>query len=662
VSVNFDYAMSGAIANKGYINIANEEFISSGEYDDYVGYYVDCYYKETDGGEYEVVYLEKDERKAEYIRVNAEDVMDVSDFACNILVDGKKDKKIKFGADTIFVYNGKLCKSFSKELLDFENGWIEFIDNNSDGVSDLIKISEYYNTVVEAVTSEKIYDKYNAEGTIEYDKKDVRVYDAEGNPISIADIKKNDVLSIFKSGETDEDIIKIIRSTNTVNGTVTARVEEDGVVYVTLNYEKYPVYNGFRTDATRTVSMNDAGEFILDAYGKIVSVKGFTSDVYLPGCLLKVKAAEDEDSGEMFLRLKLVTESGVIYADAFDKVKTDNIQYTAGEFENVARSLQARVGQVILYKLNSKGYVTGIDTTDSNSTDSMDDRLTAGPSVAASESLRYQGTTKVVEGRFPLDENAKVFILPSDIENAEDNEFAVKSVANGIGSNISGAETYRLNKNSLPVDYIVMKGSTQLVNHQSNIAVVKKINTTMNKYDEIAAELVLDVYGSEKTILTKNMDVLDKIKYLTKYSRSGDTLVDFEAGKMPEIKPGDIIKYSTGSDGYIECIVIIYSAEEGKMHSANPYHNDFHEQGYRYVQGEVIQKYGEYIMLSVNNGARTECHRIGMAGIYEVDTDNKELFKQISVSEIKDKENFGVGDNVIIIMTVGTQLLTLLYR
>ncbi len=662
VNANSDYAISGGTANKGYIRVGNEEMISSGEYDDYVGYYVDCYYKETDGDEYEVIYLEKDERKTEYIKSNAEDVTEISDFACNILVDSKKDKKIKFGVDTVFVYNGRLCKGFNKEMLDFENGWIDFIDSNSDGTFDLIKINEYYNTVVESVTSEKIYDKYNIDGTIEYDKKDIRVFDAEGNQMSIADVKKNDVLSVFKSGETDDDIVKIICSSKTVSGTVSSKSEEDGIIFVTLNYEKYPVYNGFRTDSTKSVSMNDAGEFMLDAFGKIVSVKGFTSDVYLPACVLKSKAFEDENTGEMVLRIRLVTESGVIFADATDKVKVDNILYNSGEFESVSKSLQARIGQVILYKTNSKGNVIAVDTTDSNSTDSMDDRLTAGPTVSTSESLRYHSGTRVAEGRFPLDENAKVFILPSDIENAEDNEFAVKSVANGIGSNISGAETYRLNKNSLPVDYIVMKGSTQLVNHQSNIAVVKKINTTMNKYDEIAAELVLDVYGSEKTILTKNMDVLDKIKYLTKYSRSGDTLVDFEAGRMTEIKPGDIIKYSTGSDGYIECIVIIYSAEEGKMHSANPYHNDFHEQGYRYVQGEVIQKYGEYIMLSVNNGARTECHRIGMAGIYEVDTDDIELFKQISVSELKDRETYGVGDKVIIIMQTGSQLLTLLYR
>ena len=88
------------------------------------------------------------------------------------------------------------------------------------------------------------------------------------------------------------------------------------------------------------------------------------------------------------------------------------------------------------------------------------------------------------------------------------------------------------------------------------------------------------------------------------------------------------------------------------MHSRNPYHDDFHEQGYRYVQGTVTEKYDEYVILNTRN----ECHRIGNVDIYEVDTSQKEILKRISMSEI------GVGDTIIVLMGSGKQIMTLLYR
>ena len=331
--------------------------------------------------------------------------------------------------------------------------------------------------------------------------------------------------------------------------------------------------------------------------------------------------------------------------------------FRSGDFEDLSKSLLSKVGELILYKTNAEGNITSIDTTDQNVKGSSDDRLVIGPSVAASESLRYQSNTRVIEGRFPLEENAKVFIIPANIITADDSEFQVKTEKDiGNGSYVSGAVSYKTDSNKMTADYLVKQGSTKSVNHESDIAIVKKITQAVNKDDETSVLLKLDVFGNEKALYTKDMDVLTSLKYLTKYSRNGDTLVDFTEATMPTVNKGDIIKYSLNENGYIDAIIMVYSADTQTMHSRNPYHNDFHELGYRYVRGVVKEVYDEYIMLDINDGARTECHRIGNVPIYEVKTSDKEIMKKIPMSEI------GVGDTIIVLMGSGRQIMTLLYR
>ena len=63
------------------------------------------------------------------------------------------------------------------EMLDIDNGWIEFLDNNADGVCELVKISEYYNMVVESVTDKKIYDKFNDRSNVVLEDSDIRIFD-----------------------------------------------------------------------------------------------------------------------------------------------------------------------------------------------------------------------------------------------------------------------------------------------------------------------------------------------------------------------------------------------------------------------------------------------------------------------------------------------------
>ena len=375
VNANSDYSKEGETTVEGKIRIGTEEMYASPEYDDYVGFYVQCWYEKNDYDENEVLYLKKSGTKGKTVKINAEDIDKTDGCILKYFTEGRIEKQVRFGGDTIFIYNGKRCAAFDESMFFFNNGWVEFIDSDSDGTADMVKINDYRDIVVETVTAEKIYSKYTPENNIEIEKTKLVILNADGKEITLSDISAGDVLSIFKSATGEDDVAKIIRSHDTVSGAVSGENEENGIRTVTIGYKDYPVYDGYKTLLSNRLSLNDSGEFLLDAYGKIVSMKEGASSDYMPGLLIKAGKRHSREAGADVVALKMSTQGGVVTAEITDKVTVDTIQYTESSFEDLAKTLQAKSGEVILYKLNSKGNIIFIDTTDTNTEGSNDDRL-----------------------------------------------------------------------------------------------------------------------------------------------------------------------------------------------------------------------------------------------------------------------------------------------
>ena len=657
VNSNSDYGISGGLSKKGYITVGAEEMAASDEYKDYTGYYVTCWYKKDDD-EREVLYIRPNESKNIYKKAESKDVVSEEEYGCIITEDGK-EKRIRFSGSTTFVYNGKGCKNFKPEMLKPTNGWVEFLDNNSDGTYELVKISEYYNIVTEIVGEDIIYDKYS-DNSIKTEDIDLYIFDDSGSKIGISNIASGDVLSVFKSESGTDDIIKLVRSRKTVTGDVSGKFVEDGITYAQISGVKYPVYSGYRTSSTADIYVRDSGEFMLDAYGKIVSMKGFAAGVEKPAYLIQVKAYADENTAEEIIRFKLLGETGVVYLTAEEKIKADGILYKDTDFESLAKSLQSSVNKVIIYKLNNKGHIKTVDTVEQNMAGDRDDRLSVGPS-AENTGLRYKSATKVFEGKIAIDNDTKVFIVPSDPQKADNSAFSFRDTSYFLSDqSYKGLVTYRSEKNKIPVDYVVLQAANSIINNESDVAVIKSIAKTINEDDEMVMQLNVFADGADKSFITAAEKTGENLKYITKYSRAGDSMAEFEEGAMPKLGAGDIIKYSFDANGAIDSIALIYSAENKKMYSVNPYHTDFHEKGQRYVMGEVNKKYEGYAELDV--GGNIECHNIGSADIYEVFPNKKEVLKKISQAEIKSAEKNGTGDTLIVITVAGAQKMTLLYR
>ena len=235
VSANENYSVSGIdTSSEDTIRINSYEFIYN-KAEDYVGYNVECYYSINDDDEYVTEAIIPIERKNEVIKIKAEEIESYENYLIEYLDGNDKVKKASCDNNTVFIYNSKNMNSFKTEDLDFDNGYIEWIDNDSDNVADSVKIFEYYNMVVEYANSEKLVDKFdNTKLIVEEDYKSIDIYDESGEKKTMSDIASGTVASVYKSNTGDEDIIKIILSKKTVEGTVQRVYNRDGIDYVQI--------------------------------------------------------------------------------------------------------------------------------------------------------------------------------------------------------------------------------------------------------------------------------------------------------------------------------------------------------------------------------------------------------------------------------------------
>ena len=661
VSANENYSLMGnKAASEGRIVINSKEFIyNDGE--DFVGCNVDCYYSINDDDEFVVEAIIPTDRKNGIVKISAVDIESYENYLIEFSDGDTKLKKVKYDNNTVFVYNGKSMELFKAEDLDFENGYIEWIDNDSDNVAECIRIFEYYNMVVEFASEEKIVDKFDNAKLIEYEKyESIFVCDKFGNKMNITDIKPGMVASVYKSNSSNDNIIKIVLSEELVEGTVKSVNERDGIRYVVIDDTEYVVYSGYKTYQGTGIALRDSGTYLMDADGKIVTfLKGAKGDFSI-GMLVRCKSYDDETTGEKIIDFRIFTQGGSL-ADikAEEKLRLDNEVYKSEAFVEAETVLKSVEGEPVRYKLNGDGILTVIDTT-KDGTGGINDKLSKGQKIT--NGVRYLSDTKILEGQMVLDPELITFIVPSDFEKAVESDFACSGIGYFVGnSTYNGISSYYL-EDKIPADIVVLQASTSVINHKSSVALVQSVGTCLNADEEEVDVLEVYVGGKTEKWLTESKNTLDKVYKINKYSRAGDTL---EVVASQKIERGDLIKCAFNSHGAINKVALVYDENKGSMVSVNPYHTDFHAQGQRYVQGKVNNKYENYAEIVYKNSSGNELkeyHNIGKGNIFRINTKNKNIMEAVSMAEITDALHNLKPENVIIISETGVPRVTYIYE
>lgn len=653
VTANENYSLIGNdVCYENTIKIDSDDFLYY-ESIDYVGYNVECYYSINDYNEYVVEAIIPVDKKNDAINIKAENIEDYDNYIIEYFNEDNKLKKIKYDNNTVFIYNGKSMNIFTPDVFDFENGYIEWIDNDSDDIADCIKVFEYYNMVVEFVNEEKIVDKFDNEKIITIEEyKNISAYDTSGEKIDVSDIGAQTVASVYKSNAGNDDIVKIIVSDKKIEGDVQSTYDENGEKYVTIEGQYYKVYSGYKTYHSTSLMMGDTGIYLLDAEGKIVTCLKGQEDDFNIGLLVECKDYEDDSTGEYVIDLKVFTQAGnLINIKAKEKVMLDNEVYKQDTFNKASAIVKTVVSEPIRYRINADGELTILDTT-KQGIGGNNDKLRKGQELT--EASRYMASTKILEGRMVLDSDLILFIAPNDFENVEAEDFACSGIGYFVAnSTYKGISAYYLEE-KIPVDIAVIQAATSIINNKSDVALVQAIKTGLNEDDEVVTMLDVYVNGKTETWLTEDENTINTSYKIKKYSRAGDTLEKLENQK---IEIGDLIKCAFDSRGAIKTIALIYDESKGEMISVNPYHTDFHEQGDRYVKGTIKNKYENYAEVIINAASESETkeyHNIGKGKIYRIEkVDRNFIMEEMSAAEIFDEVHNSTPTEVIIISTEG---------
>lgn len=660
VNANEIFAVDGgSAAAKGKLRIGDLSYeYSNANQMNLVGYSVFCYFREDDdSGEKEIVYLQKDGSENDEMTFAAENAVSYSHpkfyYQDN---ETAKVKNITISDDLLMIYNGMPMETIAEDDFKPANGEIRFLDNDDDDVYDIVWVETYTNALVSSVTADAVYMKYPSQTKIDLANvtyESFTVTDGSGAFLSVSELKANDVISIYES--LDRSVVKLVRSTEQVTGTVSEIFEEDGRISAVIGDTIYNVALDYTASFPSAVEVGISGTFCLDANGDLYTLLDGKSGTELYGYV--IKAREKTEMLEDTVEVRMVEESGKVVDRSFaEKVTIDGKSNIKSA--DVLPLISSALLKPVVYQLNGDGEIKMMDTL-AVVEDNDDDRLEA--MVATDFDGRYKTGTMVFEGRVAIDTNTRIFMIPGDPENAKENSFGCTTYRYLLNdTQYYDMTSYRIDPDKITADILVFNNGG--IRSKGGLCIVTGISTVLNDDgDAVTSYRVLEG-TSEVSYRVAEEAVTEEVHKITVYNSSADTTTLIDPEKNLRVEIGDMVKFVLDGAGEIEKICLVYEADPGIIHSVNPYLGDFHQNVQRYSCGNITKVQTDLVELPVLNagGAVLRYEYYNMKGrpvyIYNASLREENRIRTGAVGDLRD------GDNVVIVTHGGTPSYAIKYE
>lgn len=342
----------------------------------FLGYTVDYYLKNSDkANDTELIYVEATKKANSVLKIDSEDIVIGKTSADAVWYEtDDKEKRERLNENIDVIYNNQNYKgygAFSNVLP--QNGYVELLDNNNDGIYDVLFVYDYENVVAESVDTynETVIDSNDNVIDLDSSKHNVKCFYAFDNtPATINNISSDDVLSIVRS-KAENKVITVYISRKTITGKITAYDNEKGYF---IEGEYYlPSYN-YDTYNQTPLAMGLSGTFVLDINNRIAF---YSYDAMSDNAMVAVMSGLDyKESGlDKKITIRLFTQDEkFLYLDLTEKVRINGVKYDLeddGEFEDVLK-LISRNSQnngryvvsdayVLKYTTSSAGKISSLD-------------------------------------------------------------------------------------------------------------------------------------------------------------------------------------------------------------------------------------------------------------------------------------------------------------
>ncbi len=528
---------------EGIIKIDGAEYLYDGK-EDLLGSNVLAYVRKERNEDPVVMYIGETSRN-EYMTIDSDDVLDVeSDFSKIKYEDGTRQKYVKLAAVPKVIYNGIFYGGYTRPDFMGDNGNLRLIDNDNDGLFDVIFITDYETLVVSSVDKAKmeIFNKYSYTGALtsfRVHDEDEYIFLKNTEEISIDDIKAGDVLSVAMSRNASRRCITVYVSDRKVEGILNGRddvemeFDVDGKIYSVSE-----AFLNYMTLESKPAVVGSEYSFSIDHFGNLAYLEKFAEEGYVLGLRMK-----ESDDGYKLVYMDM-------YGDWHDGILAEKVRLNESlrdSAEVIYNILSTEEPQIMIISTNSKGEIKTIETAISTGAYN-EDRLTK------SEATRiYRSQSLSFDHSIHLEETAKLVVFPQNVSyNKED--YYVKNASGYFSSDGSYTVTvYDIDEfNFTPL--VSIKGTGSKLSR--SLFVVTKVSKECDSDGEIHSV----AYGN----IGNFRDFV--------FSSKGENFVDAN-GNILNIAAGDIVNVSVDRKGYVDEASIVYSLNRDFVHQGTVAHN-----------------------------------------------------------------------------------------
>ncbi len=448
-----------------------------------------------------VLCISIDENNNKIITLSSDDDLSIDGYKL-FYIDGSKTKTAALKRGFTLIYNSKnFSKAVPSDLVANDSA-LTLIDRDLNGEYETVIMNQAITTIVVNIDRTEYIIYGENDFCINYNSVDnsssFEITDTQGKELFIDEVKKNNVLTVYKSK--DNSYIKAVMSDIKVSGQVTAKDEVSKTVYVTdaSGEKEYKISSGY--EDRFTVGMT--GAFFLDSLGRILCPDNVETKNWEYGYLAAVSFNNGLDSS----RLKIYTASGFETFECSNKLIIDGRREDINKTSNNAIVKNATLyPQAVRYQLDSDNRLKIIDTVEvGTESDSMKE--------TKFENISYFNSGfKCFENVCVLGDKTLAVKVPLSPKYSNDEDYYSKSANMFIKNKKQNTfAAYDMDEFLVPRLIVVKNDSTTVgegLNDYSAMGIVtEKIRALNNEGEDRNALHITDLSGVKSTVYFENDD------------------------------------------------------------------------------------------------------------------------------------------------------------
>lgn len=613
------------------------------ELKNHIGYKVDIYVDTADEPG-TIVYWEF--LDAEKVVVDSGDVISAESNRITYFADGSRDH-IDIDDRTWVIYNGSFCSSFDETVLNpfkdsYLDGSITALDNNGDGVYDLVEIDAYDTYVVSNIADGKIFNKYRSGSdavidTTKIEEEKMMITNVNGDEMWLSDITAGDIISV--SRDRSGNIKRIVVTIDTRKGKIT-EITNDGTMTIALNDTVFECAASLALNPqTDKIAVGDTVEAFFNKDGKISDIEADEFQSRFLGYLVDAGSVSGISTR---YEAKIFTTDGtfVIYPVA-EKVEVEgkaDVMKAADAIALAGKTDGGRVQrQIIQYDINTAtGELNYIDYCDGTTPSDSLYRYTEY------KGLYYRDVAMNFSGKLLMTSATKLFHVPTDDKRDNEDLYGVTTPNSSTFSNGTGYadkyttfEAYGNRKMSYRAIALLLEksaGKTYGFTDATYMFLVDKV-TEIIEEDGTRAYKLTGVYNNGAREYLADFDVM-KIA---------------PDGGVP--RKGDVIRVATDANNRIRNAEFIFRESDRTLYGmSNP--SGLLSEIKRYAYGTVVYCEDGYVTIDVDGEKETHQLSAFRLACYTKNADegtDAATVSTASAADVFDEYHYpGIGSKILI--------------